>query len=55
MASTDTVYWQENDGFWLGYLHDRPDYITQGLTLSELKDNLKDMYKDINSGLFPIV
>lgn len=29
MDSTTYIYWQDN-GQWLGYLHDYPDYWTQG-------------------------
>jgi hypothetical protein len=39
-------YWQEGD-FWLGYIEEYPDYLTQGESLEELKDNLKDMYRDL--------
>jgi predicted RNase H-like HicB family nuclease len=28
---------------WLGYLKEYPDYMTQGETLEELKENLKDI------------
>jgi predicted RNase H-like HicB family nuclease len=55
MASIKIVYWQENDGFWLGHLQDYPDYMTQGLSLDELKENLRDIYKDITGGLVPKV
>lgn len=46
---TRFIYWQD-DGFWLGYLSDYPDCRTQGETLEELKENLKDLYKDLTSG-----
>jgi len=29
-------YWQEDD-FWLGYIEEYPDYMTQGETIEELK------------------
>ena len=35
-------YWQ-NDGLWLGYLEEYPDYLTQGKTIEELTENLKDI------------
>lgn len=47
-------YWQEND-FWLGYIEEYPDYITQGETLEELKENLKDIYRDLKGGKIPAV
>ena len=46
------VYWQA-DGAWLGYLQDYPDYWTQGESLEDLKEHLKDLYSDISSGEIP--
>jgi hypothetical protein len=46
------IYWNDKD-MYLGYLEDYPDYMTQGKTLDELEENLKDIYKDINSGAIP--
>jgi predicted RNase H-like HicB family nuclease len=43
------IVWEE-DGGWLGYLQDYPDYMTQGDTLDDLKEHLKDLYNDITSG-----
>ena len=40
---------------WLGHLEEYPDYMTQGTTLDELKENLKDIYKDLSSGDIPHV
>lgn len=48
------VYWQD-DEMWLGYLDEYPDYRTQGASLDELKDNLKDLYQDLTSGAIPNV
>jgi predicted RNase H-like HicB family nuclease len=30
-----------------------PDYLTQGETLSELEENLRDLYLDLTSGEIP--
>ena len=38
---------------YLGYLEKYPDYMTQGTTLDELTENLKDIYKDLDSGEIP--
>jgi len=38
---------------WIGYLEDFPDYVTQGESLEELKDNLRDLYRDLTSGGIP--
>jgi predicted RNase H-like HicB family nuclease len=46
------VCWEE-DGAWLGYLQDYPDYWTQGKSLRDLKTHLKDLYADIISGDIP--
>lgn len=46
------VYWEADSG-WVGYLQDFPDYWTQGLTLDDLKDHLKDLYQDLTSGQIP--
>jgi predicted RNase H-like HicB family nuclease len=52
MQTTQFVYWEE-DGAWLGYLHEYPDYWTQGETLDDLKDHLRDVYADLTSGDLP--
>jgi hypothetical protein len=52
MQTVKIVYWQEEGG-WLGYLQDYPDYWTQGDSLEDLRDHLKDLYKDITSGQIP--
>lgn len=54
MEITKFVHWQDGN-MWLGYLEEYPDYMTQGETLDELKENLKDLYKDLNSGAIPCV
>ena len=37
------IYWKGNK-FWLGKLKERPEIMTQGRTLYELEENLKDAY-----------
>lgn len=54
MPTVKFVHWQDGN-WWLGYLEEYPDYITQGETLEELKENLKDLYKDLTSGEIPCV
>ncbi len=54
MHTQGFTYWQDED-FWLGYLDEYPDYITQGETLEELKENLADLYKDMTSGEVPYI
>ena len=38
MQTVKFVYWEE-DGAWIGYLQDYPDYWTQGETLDDLTRN----------------
>lgn len=37
------VYWK-GERFWLGKLLEHPEIMTQGETLEELEENLKDAY-----------
>ena len=52
LRTIKVVYWEE-DGAWLGYLQDYPDYWTQGDSLADLQDHLRDLYADITSGTLP--
>lgn len=54
METRKYVYWEE-DNMWIGYFEEYPDYMTQGATLEELKENLKDIYKELTSGAIPHV
>ena len=54
MEKKKFVYWQDGD-WWLGYLEEYPDYMTQGKNLEELKKNLRDLYKDISGGQIPFI
>jgi predicted RNase H-like HicB family nuclease len=38
------IYWK-GDKFWLGKLLEHPEIMTQGETLEELEENIKDAYK----------
>ena len=55
MKSVKIVHWREADRMWLGYLESHPDYMTQGETLEELKENLRDIFGDIDADLIPQV
>ncbi len=37
------IYWK-SEKFWLGKLLEHPEIMTQGETLQELEENLKDAY-----------
>ena len=54
MTKLRYVHWRE-EGFHLGYFEEYPDYMTQGKTLEELVENLKDLYRDIASGEVPYI
>ena len=54
MEKLKYIYWQ-NEDMWLGYLDEYPDYMTQGASMDELKENLMDIYKELNSGNIPSV
>lgn len=38
------IYWK-GEKFWLGKLKEHPEIMTQGRTLKELEENLKDAYE----------
>jgi hypothetical protein len=52
MEKIRIVYWQEGDD-WLGHLQNYPDYLTQGESLEDLQDHLRDLHKDLQSGAIP--
>ena len=54
METRKFVYYQEDD-MWIGWLEDYPDYRTQGETLEELKENLRDIHDELKSGTIPCV
>lgn len=54
MKTTKFTYWQDGDYF-LGFLNDYPDYVTQGLSKHELVRHLKDLLVDLQSGEVPYV
>lgn len=43
MLTVKMVSWQEGER-WLGYLQEFPDYWTQGDSLEDLREHLKDLY-----------
>jgi predicted RNase H-like HicB family nuclease len=54
MDSKKYIYWQD-ENVRIGYLQEYPDYWTEGETLQELKENLKDIYLEVTSGSIPNV
>jgi hypothetical protein len=49
MSVARYVHWQDH-GMWLGYFEEFPDYLTQGESLEQLEENLRDLYTDLASG-----
>jgi predicted RNase H-like HicB family nuclease len=54
MGTQRFVYWQDDD-MWLGYSEEYPDYMTQGKSIEELMEDMKDIYDDLTSGAIPYV
>lgn len=52
MQTAKYIHWQEDDA-WLGYLEEYPDYWTQGETLDDLIEHLKDLYLDLSADKIP--
>ena len=44
METTLTLIYWKSDQFWLGKLLEHPEIMTQGETLEELEENIKDAY-----------
>ncbi|MEA3267170.1 MAG: type II toxin-antitoxin system HicB family antitoxin [Candidatus Fermentibacteria bacterium] len=42
-ARMNMIYWK-SDKFWLGKLLEHPEIMTQGETVDELEENIKDAY-----------
>jgi len=45
MRSQMTMIYWKGEKFWLGKLKEHPEIMSQGRTLKELEENLKDAYK----------
>lgn len=52
MNTVKYIHWQQDD-VWLGYLEEYPDYQTQGETLDDLIEHLKDLHSDLAGGKIP--
>jgi len=47
------THWTEGDGMLLGYLNDYPEHWTQGESMDDLKEHLKDLYDLFNDKPIP--
>ena len=54
MPKKKYVYVQDKD-MWIGYWQEFSDYMTQGETLEDLQDHLRDLYQDLTSGEIPCI
>ena len=54
METIKFIFYQEDD-IWVGWLEEYPDYRSQGKTLDELKENLRDIYEDLIGEKIPHV
>jgi predicted RNase H-like HicB family nuclease len=54
MESLKYIHWQD-DEYLIGHFVDYPDYLTQGTSLEELKENLESLYNDLTSGEIPYI
>jgi len=46
-------YWKEDDGRYLGYLNQIPEHWTQGESLEDLKEHLRDLHQTFTSEEIP--
>lgn len=44
MSKMTMIYWK-SEKFWLGKIKEHPDIMTQGRTLKELEENLRDAFQ----------
>jgi predicted RNase H-like HicB family nuclease len=54
MTTALYVHWKDQE-MWLGYFETHPDYLTQGESLKQLQENLRDLYADLTSGEIPSI
>ena len=47
--------WWKTEQFYIGYLNEYPDYMTQGIDKEELIENLKSLLEDIESNEIPYI
>lgn len=52
LKTTDIECFRDDD-MWIGWLKEYPEYMTQGETMDELKENLADILNDVTSGAIP--
>lgn len=53
MSTVRITYWQETDGKFLGFLNDYPEHWTQGESLDDLREHLRDLHRLFHSEPIP--
>lgn len=54
MKTVEYTCWKDGD-FYLGFLNKYPDYLTQGETKQDLRENLLDLFKDLETQEIPSI
>ena len=54
MKTVEYTIWKDGD-FYLGFLNQYPDYLTQGETRQELQENLLSLLKDMETLEIPYI
>jgi hypothetical protein len=54
METKKFIYYEE-DGMFIGWLEEYPDYRTQGQTFDELQEHLREIYEDLTCGAIACV
>ena len=54
MRTIKFTSWQDGD-FYIGFLNDYPDYLTQGTSKEDLIENLKELLLDFDLGEVPFI
>ncbi len=54
METKRFIYYEE-DGYFIGWLEDYPDYRTQGRTMEELREHLVEIFNELTCGEIPCV
>jgi len=53
MMKIQFTYWKEPDGKYLGYLNTHPDHWTQGESIDDLRDHIRDLHQLFSSEGIP--
>ena len=54
MRTLKYTFWRDGE-FFLEYMNDYPEYVTQGDSKEELLEHLKNLLKDLQSGEVPYI